>query len=125
MQPRNNYVGIRNLGSICYMNSILQQFFTIKQFYSLVMSLKSSTEIKEIKDVQLVDDFLTQLQEMYIYLKCSQKQYYDPTKFCLAIKDPQNNPINVYVQEDAHEFLNTVFGKIEDYVKKQEKLADL
>lgn len=51
---------------------------------------------------------------MYINLECSQKQYYDPSKFCLAIKDYQNNPINVHVQEDAHEFLNSIFGKIEE-----------
>jgi ubiquitin C-terminal hydrolase len=98
MQPRNNYVGIRNLGSICYMNSILQQFFMIKQFYNMVMGLQSATEVVEIKEVRLVDDFLAQLQEMYIHLACSQKQYYDPTKFCLSVKDAQNNPINVNVQ---------------------------
>jgi len=28
--PRLKFLGIRNLGSICYMNSILQQFFMIK-----------------------------------------------------------------------------------------------
>lgn len=28
--PRNKFVGIRNLGSICYMNSILQQFYMIQ-----------------------------------------------------------------------------------------------
>ena len=39
-RPRNKFVGIRNLGCICYMNSILQQFFMIKQFHSLIMSLK-------------------------------------------------------------------------------------
>jgi len=50
----------------------------------------------------LVDDFLGQLQEMYIHLKWTQKQYYDPLKFCLAIKDAQGKPINTHIQEDAH-----------------------
>ena len=43
-QPRNRYVGIRNLGCICYMNSILQQFFMIKQFHSLIMELKPKSD---------------------------------------------------------------------------------
>jgi hypothetical protein len=49
---------------------------------------------------------------MYANLHLSQKQYYDPTKFCLAMKDFQGNPIKTFIQEDAHEFLNTTFDKI-------------
>lgn len=125
IQPRNKYVGIRNLGCICYMNSILQQFFMIRQFYNLVMCLESSSEETEVNGVKLVDDFLAQLQEMYIHLEWTQKQYYDPTKFCLTVKDYQGKPINTNIQEDAHEFLNTAFGKMEEYAKKQEKLSIL
>ena len=62
---------------------------------------------------------------MYANLRLSQKQYYDPTKFCLAIKDNQGKPINTFIQEDAHEFLNTTFDKMEKYTKKQEKLKVL
>jgi hypothetical protein len=39
----------------------------------------------------------------------------------LTIKDGQGKPINTHIQEDAHEFLNTAFDKIESYAKKQEK----
>lgn len=124
-QPRNKFVGIRNLGCICYMNSILQQFFMIKSFHSLIMSLESKKEESEVSNVKIVDDFLYQLKKMYIHLELSQKQYYDPTTFCLAIKDPQGKPINTSVQEDAHEFLNTVFDKIESYAKEQKKVKIL
>jgi ubiquitin C-terminal hydrolase len=75
-QPRNKYVGIRNLGCICYMNSILQQFFRVKQFHSLVMSLETKKEESEINGIKLIDDFLHQLQSMYVHLEWSQKQYY-------------------------------------------------
>lgn len=80
------------------MNSILQQFFMIKSFHSLIMSLESKKEESEVSNVKIVDDFLYQLKKMYIHLELSQKQYYDPTTFCLAIKDPQGKPINTSVQ---------------------------
>lgn len=67
-QPRNRFVGIKNLGCICYMNSILQQFFMIKQFYNLVMSLEAKKEVTQVNNAYIIDDFLTQLQEMYINL---------------------------------------------------------
>jgi ubiquitin carboxyl-terminal hydrolase 34 len=120
-QPRNKYVGIRNLGCICYMNSILQQFFLIGKFRSLIMSLRAKTEESEVNGNRIVDDFLFQLQLMYVHLEWSQKQYYDPTPFCLAVKDFQGKPINTHIQEDAHEFLNTAFDKLEGYCKTEEK----
>ena len=104
------------------MNSILQQFFMIKQFHSLIMSLKPKSQQSEINGVQIVDDFLYQLQKLYVHLEWSQKQYYDPSIFCLAVKDFQGRPINTAIQEDAHEFLNTAFDKIENYSKDQQKL---
>lgn len=50
------------------MNSILQQFFMIKQFYNLVMSLQPNKEVSVINNITFIDDFLAQLQEMYINL---------------------------------------------------------
>ena len=38
------------------------------------------------------------------------------------MKDFQGNPIKTFIQEDAHEFLNTTFDKIQKYTKQQEKL---
>ncbi len=37
---RNKFVGIKNLGCICYMNSILQQFYMIQNFKNLVLKQK-------------------------------------------------------------------------------------
>jgi hypothetical protein len=55
-----------------------------------------------VDGVNLIDDFLAQLQQMYVNLEWSQKQYYDPTTFCLAVKDSQGKPIKTQIQEDAH-----------------------
>lgn len=42
--PKKYYVGLKNLGSTCYMNSILQVLFIIKEFRSLIFSLKSEEQ---------------------------------------------------------------------------------
>ena len=124
-QPRNKFVGIRNLGCICYMNSILQQLFMLPKFRHLALNLEASKEQSVVDGVELVDDFLAQLQRMYVHLQWSQKQYYEPTTFCRAIKDPQGKPINTNIQEDAHEFINTCLDKMEKYCKEQERVKTL
>ena len=60
-----------------------------------------------------------------MHLEWSQKQYYNPTTFCKAIKNSQGKPINTNIQEDAHEFINTCLDKMESYAQKQEKLATM
>ena len=115
VSKRDNFVGIRNLGSTCYMNAILQQFFVIKEFRELIFSLKCDPMLEptEVKDRKIIDDFLYQLQKLYAHLHLSQKKYYDPVEFCLTMKNPQTGePINTAIQEDAHEFLNTLFQKL-------------
>ena len=39
---KKNYVGIKNLGAICYMNSILQQLFKVNEFKEIIFSLQNS-----------------------------------------------------------------------------------
>ena len=38
----NGFVGLRNLGSICYMNSMLQQFFAIPAFRYSVLAIQDA-----------------------------------------------------------------------------------
>jgi len=49
-----------------------------------------------------------QLQKLYYYLEYGHKKYYIPLDFCYSLKDMDNKPINVAIQEDSHEFLSTI-----------------
>lgn len=117
------YVGLRNLGCICYMNAMLQQFFMCSQFrYSLLM-----TDDKEPLNMKkppkdkwndVDDNMLHQLQKMFGFLELSDRQDYNPYEFCFSFKDYTGAPVNVSVQQDTQEFLNMIFEKLETGMKR-------
>lgn len=90
------YVGIVNLGCICYMNSMLQQFFMIPAFrYQLLKAIdKSPNDVVEYKGMQIDDSLLRQLQKLFGFLELSERQAYDPTEFCFSFKDMDGKPTN-------------------------------
>ena len=109
---KHGHVGLKNLGCICYMNSILQQVYMVPTFRYAIMGYKG-TPLQE-KDEE---DPLNQLQIMYSYLTLSKKEDYNPKNFCKAFKDFDGNPINILVQQDSQEFFNNFFDKMENYLK--------
>jgi ubiquitin carboxyl-terminal hydrolase 34 len=60
---KQKYVGLRNLGCICYMNSMLQQFFMIPAFRYGLLSVddKLPEELVEYKGQRIDDNVLHQL----------------------------------------------------------------
>ena len=51
------YVGIKNLGCICYMNALIQQLFMIKQFRNGILNAQDPKKGEN----GLEEDFLYQL----------------------------------------------------------------
>ena len=107
-----NHVGLKNLGCICYMNSILQQVYMVPTFRYAIMGYKNTP----LQD-QNEDDPLNQLQIMYSYLTLSEKEDYNPKNFCQVFKDFDGNPINTMVQQDSQEFFNNFFDQMENYLR--------
>ena len=111
---KHGYVGLKNLGCICYMNSILQQVYMVPTFRYAIMGFNDANKKEqEISD----DDSLNQLQIMYTYLTLSEKEDYNPKNFCKAFKDFDGNPINIMIQQDSQEFFNNFFDKMENNLK--------
>ena len=106
------YVGIKNLACICYMNSLLQQFYMIPSFRNDILATNDPH-----KNVNPDDNLLFQLQCLFSALNQSVKQSYNPKIFCHAFKDWDGKSINVMEQMDVDEFFNLFLDKIETVIK--------
>ena len=119
---RCGYVGLKNIGCICYMNSILQQMYMVLPFRNAIMSADDKKEIKANTSIYnnnfFDDNLLHQLQKMYTFLTFSEKQAFNPKDFCSSFKDLDGQPINIHLQQDSQEFYNNLCDKIESFLKK-------
>lgn len=106
------YVGLKNLACICYMNSLLQQFYMIPSFRNDILAVKSPN-----KTANTDEDMLFQTQCLFSALYESVKQYYNPKIFCHAFKDWEGKSINVIEQMDVDEFFNLFLDKLEHEIK--------
>jgi hypothetical protein len=120
--PRSStgYVGLRNLGCICYMNSTMQQFFMTPAFRRGVLSWLEPA----VDDAERAESLMYQLQRQFAYLQESEKQAYNPKGLCNSIKDWEGNPTDVTEQKDVPEFLTKLFTDMETQAQGT-KLATL
>ena len=104
-QSELHLVGIQNLGAICYINAMIQQFFVLKAFSNRIISM----DIKK--------GIAYELQKIFIYLMNSSRKAINPKSFCSSFKWSCGEPISLHVQKDAHEFLNILFEQLEYELK--------
>ena len=108
------YVGLRNFGATCYMNSLLQVLFMNNEIREYI--LNCMTFVGEGEE-ELRNNLAFQLQKMFYHLKHSEKKVYSPTDWTFAFKDEFGvNPINVMQQQDAQEFLQLLCERFEQCV---------
>lgn len=110
------YVGLKNLGATCYMNSLMQQLFMLPGFRYGIFRADDDEENKN-------DSLLYQMQVIFGHLQESEKKYYDMQDFCNAYKC-DGQPTNTSVQMDVDEFLTMLFDKLERALKKNNILKD-
>lgn len=73
------YVGLKNLGCICYMNATMQNFFMVPDFRRGVLNFEDTEEDKK-------ESLMYQMQRMFAFLQETDKQAYNPKGFCYAFK---------------------------------------
>eukprot|EP01105_Mastigella_eilhardi_P020178 TRINITY_DN4786_c0_g2_i4.p1 TRINITY_DN4786_c0_g2~~TRINITY_DN4786_c0_g2_i4.p1 ORF type:complete len:3017 (-),score=891.96 TRINITY_DN4786_c0_g2_i4:79-9129(-) len=106
------YVGLKNQGATCYMNSLLQQLFMHTAFrYRLLLAEFPSDTKKE-------DLLVYHLQRLFSFLQASEKKYLDTMEFCRAIRPSSGEQVNVGVQMDVDEFFAQLFDLLENELKR-------
>merc|ERR1712173_250276 len=112
------FVGLKNLGSTCYMNSLLQQLYMIPHFRNAIIS--SGVDLikeKKMSDDECKESLLFQLMRMFSLLSLSEKQAFDTINFCRSYKDETGRPVDVRIQQDAQEFFTILADRIETELK--------
>ena len=114
------YLGINNLHNICYINSMMQQFYMTPAFRYGILAAGEGELAAPVLDKEgrpIDDHLLRQLQKMFAFLDRSERASYSPYEFCFSLKDHSGQPISVSIQQDTQEFLNIFFDKIEHLLK--------
>ena len=102
------YIGLRNLGCTCYMNSLLQVFYHI-------IPLRESLLKCDYKDEK--KNSLYEVQNVFLNLKYLKRGYYTPLSFA---NNYDNEKLNIHQQMDVDEFFSNILNKLENRLMNSE-----
>ena len=105
-EKMTGYIGLKNLGSTCYINTILQIFYNIPLLREGLLSCE--TPFSGGKNA------LYQLKKVFYSLRYLQTNYYTPTSF---VENFDNEKLDPKIQMDIFEFFCNFLEKIEKRLK--------
>ena len=122
-QQNLNYVGLTNPANVCYMNSLLQQLFSINLFSKALIeanvvanNLGPASEANPQK-ANFIDTcetvLISQLKVILGMMSAKQRKAYNASYILQLIKDVDGNNLSINEQKDVDEFLSLLMDKIE------------
>ena len=116
----HKYLGLKNFGATCYLNSLFQQIYMLPTFYNDIFKFDITSKLKEIGNIN--ENTIYQMQLTFANLQKSIMSVYPPYNFIKSFKSAFNGePIKLGVQQDAAEFLSILCDKLENEAKILEK----
>lgn len=119
-RPQGGYVGLKNAGATCYMNSVFQQLYMVPELRDAVLSVDSTAATEEERK----DSVFYQFQMMLASLAATRVDFYAPRGFWRAFKDYDGEPINVREHQDGLEFFSRLQDMVDTEFKKSLAAAD-
>ncbi|KAJ7514417.1 hypothetical protein O6H91_23G042900 [Diphasiastrum complanatum] len=113
------YVGLKNAGATCYMNSVFQQLYMQPDVRRTVLACS------ECDDLEKQDSVFFQLQVMFGSLLGSSLDHYTPQGFWYAYRDYDGLPINLREHQDAFEFFNRLYDAVDETLKATHQEVNL
>lgn len=100
------FVGLRNLGATCYLNSVLQQFLLLHSFRDAVTRIP-----------QLPPGVTAEVAKLLLKLQFSAKPFVQTKGLCSVYTNWDGEPINPREQMDVEEFLGGLLTKMQEELK--------
>ena len=106
------FIGLRNYGATCYLNSLFQQLFQMPSFNKTIFAFKKEN------DDSFTQSTIYQYQLAYANMLYTMKKYFPPINLIHSIKSSfDSQPINVHIQQDSDEFLAILTDELEKEAK--------
>lgn len=104
---------MRNLGNTCYLNSLMTQLFMNTAFRSFILNVEIEDHEKQ--------NLLSALKNLFAQMQGGQGKFVDPMTLTQAIRDADDNEIDVTQQMDVDEFFNLLFDRLENQIPSKEE----
>ncbi|XP_033116308.1 ubiquitin carboxyl-terminal hydrolase 24-like [Anneissia japonica] len=108
----SGYVGLKNGGATCYMNSVIQLLYMVPGIREEILSCHDNDDDEET--------VFYQLQMIFGHLMESKLQFYEPDRFWRVFK-LWGEPVNIREQQDAFEFFTDLTDQIDEFLKANGK----